>query len=91
MSDKVTCGAARGKVTCLRVPVIASSARKHGVSDDDMLHAVQHPIRVAEQDEGLTMFVGPARGGTPIEVGVVDSDSGPVIIHAMRARPKFLR
>jgi hypothetical protein len=66
------------------VPVIAPSARKHGVSDDDMLHALRHPIRVSEMDESLTMFVGPARDGTPIEVGVVDGDAGPIIVHAMR-------
>ena len=90
MSGKVTCSLTHGKVTCLRVPVIASSARRHGVSDDDMLHALRNPVRVVEKDEGLTMFVGPARDGTPIEVGVADSDSGPIIVHAMRARRRFL-
>ncbi len=90
MSDKVTCGLAPGKVTCLGVPFIAPSARKHGVSDDDMRHAMRNPIRVFEPDDGFTMFVGPARDGTPIEVGVADSDSGPIVIHAMRARLKFL-
>jgi hypothetical protein len=90
MSDKVTCGTVRGKVTCLRVPVIAESARKHGINDEDMRHALRNPIRVFEPDDGLTMFVGPARDGTPIEVGVADSGSGPVVVHAMRARLKFL-
>lgn len=91
MSRKVTCGHAGGKVTWLRVQDIAPSARKHGISDDDMRHAHRHPLRVAELDDGLTMFVGPARNGTLLEVGVADSDSGPVIVHAMRARPKYLR
>jgi hypothetical protein len=43
-------------------------------------------------DEGLTMLVGPDRtGATFIEVGVVDSDEGPVVVHAMPARPRFMR
>ena len=87
---KVTCGPIRGKVTCICVPVIASSARKHGVSDEDMLHALRNPIRVEDLGDGLTMFAGAARDGTPLEVGVVDSDSGPLIIHADRARRKYL-
>ncbi len=41
--------------------VIAESARKHGVSDDDIRHAYAHPIRVFELDEGLTMIIGANR------------------------------
>jgi hypothetical protein len=90
VSRKVTCGHSGGKITWLRVPDIAPSARKHSITDDDMRHALRNPVRVVDVDEGLTMFVGPARDGTLVEVGVADSDSGPVIVHAMRARPKFL-
>jgi len=36
-------------------PIIAVSARKHGVTDEDMLHAYRNPIRLFELDEGLTM------------------------------------
>jgi len=39
-------------------PVVAGSARKHGVTDDDMQHAFRHPIRIFEFDEGLTMIIG---------------------------------
>jgi hypothetical protein len=88
---KVTCGPDGGKVTWLRVQDIAPTAHKHGIADDDMRHALRNPIRAADLGDGLTMFVGPARDGTLIEVGVADSTSGPVIIHAMRARPKYLR
>lgn len=90
MTRKVTCGPDGAKVTWLRVPDIAPSARKHGIADDDMRHALRHPIRVADLGDGFTMFVGPARDATLLEVGVVDSDSGPVIIHADRARRKYL-
>jgi hypothetical protein len=72
-------------------PVISDSARKHAVTDEDMLHALRNPIRVDYLDEGLTMFVGPRRDGNLLlEVGVADGDSGPVIIHADRARAKYL-
>jgi hypothetical protein len=88
MSRKVTCGHSSGKVTWLRVPDIAPSARKHGITDDDMRHALRNPVGVANLDDALTMFIGPARDGTLVEVGV--ADTGPVIVHAVRARPKFL-
>jgi hypothetical protein len=72
-------------------PVIADSARKHGVSDDDILHAFNNPIRVEDLDEGLTMLVGPDHAGNLCEIGVVDSADGPILVHAMPARPKYLR
>jgi len=42
-------------------PIVAESARKHGLSDEDMLHAYAHPIRVFELDEGFTMVIGANR------------------------------
>lgn len=73
------------------VPIIAASARKHGVSDEDMLHAYANPIRVFDLDDGLTMVIGANRAAIVFEVGVVDGTIAPVIVHAMRARDKFLR
>jgi hypothetical protein len=87
---KVTCIAIRSKVTCLGVPIISSSAHRHDISNEDMLHALRNPVWVTELDDGFTMFAGPARDGTLLEVGVVDSSDGPVIIHANLARPKYL-
>ncbi len=72
-------------------PVIAPSARKHGVTDEDMLHAYDHPIRIFELDEGLTMLIGGGVTGALHEVGVVEATAGVVIVHAMPAREKFLR
>jgi hypothetical protein len=88
---KVPCDTPGRKVTWLHVPHIAPSARKHGISDDDMLHAFRNPIGVDYLDENLTMLIGPARDGALLEVGVADSADGPVIIHADRARAKYLR
>jgi hypothetical protein len=72
-------------------PRIIDSARKHAVSDEIILHAFNNPILVEDLDEGLTMFIGPDRAGNLFEIGVVESDGGPVVVHAMRARPKYLR
>ena len=70
---------------------IAETARKHGVGDDDILHAVRMAIAEWELEDGLTMLVGPARDGGLLEVGVLGIDGDdPVIVHAMRARPRYL-
>jgi hypothetical protein len=71
---------------------IEPSARKHGVTDDDMVHAFRNHWKAYETDDpDVTMFIGPAGSGDPLEVGVVVDDDGVAIIHAMRARPKFLK
>lgn len=72
-------------------PIVAESARKHGVSDADMRHAYAHPLRVFELDDGFTMVIGPNRAAILYEIGVVDGVTAPVIVHAMEAREKFLR
>jgi hypothetical protein len=73
-------------------PVIASSARKHGVEDEDLLHAYRNAIDAYALEEGLIMLVGPALTGALLEIGVARSEEGTsVIVHAMEARPRFLR
>jgi hypothetical protein len=68
-----------------------ASARKHGIADRDILHAYHHPTRVFALDD-LTMLIGGDRSGRPLEIGVAASDEGiEFIVHAMAARPKFLR
>jgi len=71
------------------VPLILRSAYRHDICEADMLHAFRNVLNFDVQDEGFVMFIGPARDGTLLEVGVVDADEGPVIVHAMRARPKY--
>lgn len=56
-----------------------------------MLHAYRNPIRLFELEEDLTMIIGASRTAIVFEVGVVQGDTAPVIVHAMRAREKFLR
>ncbi len=71
--------------------VIAPSARKHGVSDEDIRHAYANPIRIFDIDEGFTMIIGANRAAIIYEIGVVGGIPAPVVVHAMKARDQFLR
>ena len=71
-------------------PAIAPSAYRHGVDEETIVHAFNHPIRAEDLEEGLTMLVGPDRAGNLYELGVVDSDDGPLVVHAMPARGKYM-
>jgi len=42
-------------------PLIIDSARKHGVADEDILHAFNHPMRYQDLDEGFVLVIGPTR------------------------------
>jgi hypothetical protein len=69
---------------------IGEPARRHGVDDEDIWHAVRNATWKIDMDEDLTMLIGPARDGTPLEIGLLGLGSDdPVVIHAMRLRPKF--
>ena len=71
---------------------IEPSAFRHGVDQDDMLHALRHHWCAYEtDDDAVTMFIGPSTTAAPLEVGVVVDGQGAAIIHAMPAREKFLR
>ena len=70
---------------------IEASARKHGVAEEDMLHALWNAMDAFETDDpAVTMFIGPSRSTQILEIGVVVDAEGVAIIHAMEARPKFL-
>ncbi|MEY3558963.1 MAG: hypothetical protein RL374_1669 [Actinomycetota bacterium] len=71
-------------------PVVLESARKHGISSEDMIHAYHHPIRVL-QLEDLTMLIGPDRSTRLLEIGISTGEGVEFIVHAMLARPKYLR
>ena len=72
-------------------PRIEDSARKHGVSDETILHAFNNPILVEDLDERMTMFIGPDHAGNSYEIGVVGTVEGPIVVHAMKARRNYLR
>jgi len=67
---------------------IDDAARKHGIADLDMEHAVGSAIRVLSQGD-RDLYIGADRTGRLLEVVVLDDDGKPVVIHAMVLRPKF--
>lgn len=74
-------------------PLVIASARRHGIPDVDMLHALRNPVRTYQVGEDMTMVIGADDAGRLLEVGVVESRDQPglVIVHAMPARSRFLR
>lgn len=79
-----------GIASNLVVVEIEDSARKWGVAEDDMRHAVRWAIRAFDLDEQFVMFIGPSRSGALLEIGVSHRTGAPRIVHAMPARNKFL-
>jgi hypothetical protein len=71
---------------------IHPSARKHGIADEDIEHAMTHPMAIDEQDEDTRLYLGPSRAGQLLEVvTVVRDDGSELAIHAMKMRPKYQR
>lgn len=70
---------------------IGDPARKHGIPDEDMLHAVRYArTQIDTIDEDMPLIVGPGRDGNFLEIGILDLDGDdPVIMHAMKLRRKF--
>ena len=66
-------------------------ALKHGLSEADILHAYHHPIRAWDMGDGFTMLLGANRAALVLEIGYIQGITTIVIVHAMRAREKFLR
>ncbi len=69
---------------------IAPAAHRHGITDEDIRHALRNLIAVADDpdDEDVTLFLGADRAVNLIEVGVLATDDGPLIIHAMAGRTR---
>ena len=71
---------------------ILSSARKHGVSDEDIQHAVDHALVVADSEEDVdkVLYLGPDRAGNFLEVvAAVRADDSEIAIHAMPMRAMY--
>jgi len=68
---------------------IGEPARKYGVSEEDMRHAVRNALRRIDLDEDLTMLIGPATDGSLWEIGVLDLDGEDPVIHSMELSRKF--
>ena len=71
---------------------IHPSARKHGIADEDMEHAVEHAMAIDDQDDDTRLYLGPSRGATLLEVVAIVRDEGSELaIHAMPMRAKYRR
>jgi hypothetical protein len=73
---------------------IIDSARKHGISDEAMLHAVRFAVRAVRQDDrgdgDLTLLIGADVAGRLLEVVVADLErDDPRIVHANVLRASF--
>jgi hypothetical protein len=81
-------------VIVLDLPVIAllaHSALKHGLGEEEILHAYRDPVRVWDLGDRCIIIVGPNQAAVFLEVGHVEGELAHVIVHAMRARDRALR
>ena len=72
---------------------ILPSARRHGVADDDIHHAVAGALAVEEigDDPLRYLLLGPDRSGNVLELVILDRPHGPAVIHAMAMRKQYRR
>lgn len=73
---------------------IHASARRHGIVDEDMVHAVVNSLAVEDlgEDPERWLIVGPDRAANLLEiVMLVTQEGAEMIIHAMPLRPIYRR
>jgi uncharacterized DUF497 family protein len=71
---------------------IHSSARKHGVDEEDIEHVIDNAMAIDDQDDDTRLYLGPARNAELLEVVMlVREDGSELVIHAMTMRPKYQR
>jgi hypothetical protein len=71
---------------------IHDSARKHGVVDKDIHHAIDHALAIedAGEDPDRWLVIGPDRAGNLLEVVVLTTvEDTQLAIHAMPMRAKL--
>ena len=69
---------------------IERSAFRHGVLENEIIHALTHPLKHFELEE-IVMIIGPDLAGNILEIGVIEKSDDLVVIHAMKARKEFFR
>ncbi|MDQ5834020.1 MAG: hypothetical protein M3550_13335 [Actinomycetota bacterium] len=73
---------------------VHDSARKHGVVDEDIHHAIDHALAIqdAGEDPDRWLVIGPDRAGNLLEVVVITTvEDTQLAIHAMAMRAKYGR
>ena len=73
---------------------IHRSAKKHGISDEAINHAIANHAYTAYLDEHETppriLYLGPDRAGNLLEIVSSEMDDGSeLVIHAMKMRRRF--
>jgi len=71
---------------------IHPSARKHGIADEDIRHAVANAMSIDDQDNDTRLYLGPSRSAALLEVvTIVRAEEPELAIHAMPMRAKYTR
>jgi hypothetical protein len=71
---------------------IHPSARKHGIADEDIKHAMRHALALDDQDDDTRLYLGPSRSADLLEIVTIARDDGSELaIHAMKMRPTYRR
>lgn len=52
------------------------SARKHGVADEDIEHAIDNVMSIDDQDDDTRLYLGSARNADLLEVVTIVRDEG---------------
>lgn len=67
------------------------TARKHGIDDADILHAIEHALAIDEyEDDDRVLYLGPSRAANLLEVITLAIDEETeIVIHAMPMLPKY--
>lgn len=69
---------------------VAWSARKHGVADEDIQHAVRNTMTIVNQLHDRRVYLGPGRDAQLLEViTLVREGRRDLAIHAMPLRGKY--
>ncbi len=73
---------------------IHRSARKHGIDDRSVEHALEHALVVADVDDDAspsrTLIIGPDTSGNMLELVVLHFNDGRnMVIHAMPMRRRY--
>ena len=71
---------------------IRKSARKHGITTDEIRHAPDHELRLIEFEydgEDRLLVIGDNSHGTPLELVLVPAADPDRVTHADRLRPSL--
>jgi hypothetical protein len=71
---------------------IHGSARRHGIADEDIQHAIANAMVIEDHDDGTRLHLGASIAGALLEVVTIVRDDGTgLAIHAMPMRSKYRR